>query len=131
MVHMESTWSLQKVESVDFTWSTWSLHGVYMDSSWTPHKLHKIVLNLGESPHRLHMDSTTPCGVHVESRWNLWGSVKSSTIVFYLWLVYMTLALTDLTTINAMLWHDYNCTDNLFQIFNYSDLTIFIFNLYN
>ena len=47
-----NVWGSEKywVESMDFTWSTWSLHGVYMDSSWTPHKLHKIVQNLGESP---------------------------------------------------------------------------------
>ena len=46
---------------------TWSPHGVHRDSTGT------LYMNLAEfpakeSPRKLHEDSTTPWGLHVESR---------------------------------------------------------------
>ena len=37
-----------------------------------------------ESPQRLHKDSTTPRGLHMESRETLWGRVKSSTFAWFI-----------------------------------------------
>ena len=84
IIHVDSIWSL--AGWIPVFWG--GVHVVQMEqleSNWTPHGLHmdsRQKIGWASTQKKLckiHMDSGDWPGLHLDSTWNLWGRVKSST----------------------------------------------------